>query len=514
MLAMFLSSLNQTLVATAMPRIVTDLGGFTHYTWITTAYIITSAVTLPITGKLIDMYGRKYFCIAGLIIFALTSFMCGLSTTMAQLIIWRGIQGMGGGILMANSLTIVGDLFPPAERGKYQGLMAGVLGVSSIIGPILGGFLTDTISWHWVFYINVPLAVLITFLFVFFFPNYRPDNLRHAIDYYGLVTLILAVVPTMLALSWGGVDYPWISAQILGMFAFSALMLVIFILIESKSKEPIIPLSLFRSPVVSISVVVIFFTAIGMFGTIIFVPLFFQGVLGLSATTSGSFLTPMMLGMVAGSITSGQVLSRTGGHYRLQGIVGIAVMALGMGLLSRMTIATSYSTAVVNIVLTGFGLGITMPLYTIAVQNAVSHTLLGVATSATAFFRSLGASVGLAIFGSVMNNRFAAEFMKDLPPVIQEIVPQEQLDSLVRNPQALVNMEVQGQMGDIFEQLGPQASLLLDQVIQSLRNALEVALSSVFFIGLITLLLAFVINLFLKELPLRKHHIMDDAPLG
>jgi EmrB/QacA subfamily drug resistance transporter len=437
-----------------------------------------------------------------------------MSTTMTQLIVWRGVQGMGGGMLMANSLTIIGDLFPPIERGKYQGFMTGVIGVSSIIGPTLGGFLTDTISWHWVFFINVPLAVLITFLFVFFFPHYRPDTLKHEIDYAGLATLILAVVPAMLALSWGGVDYPWASPQIIGIFVFSAVMVVVFILIESRSKEPIIPLSLFRNPIVSISEVVIFFTAIGMFGSIVFIPLFFQGVLGLSATASGSFLTPMMLGMVGGSITSGQILSRTGGHYRLQGIAGIAIMALGMGLLSRMTIDTSYTIAVVNIVLTGFGLGITMPLYTIAVQNAVPHTLLGVATSSTAFFRSLGASVGLAVLGSVINNRFAAEFIKGLPPAVRELVPQEQLDSMVRNPQALVNIEVQEQLGSMLERLGPQASLILDQVIQSLRHALEVALSNVFFIGFITLIVAFVINLFLREVPLRKQHIMDEVPLS
>jgi EmrB/QacA subfamily drug resistance transporter len=316
MLAMFLSSLDQTVVGTAMPRIISDLGGFSRYTWVTSVYIITSAVTIPITGKLTDMYGRKFFYIGGLVVFVLSSFLCGLSQTMTQIIIFRGVQGIGAGVMMANAFTVIGDIFPPAERGKYQGFMSGVFGLSSIIGPTLGGYLTDSLSWHWVFFVNIPLGILIIILFIIFFPNFRPDSLKHKIDYPGLSLLILTVVPAMLALSWGGVEYPWSSVQIVGMFIFSAVMLALFIFVESRSQEPIIPLSLFKNRVVAISELVIFFTAFGMFGGIIFVPLFFQGVLGATATTSGSFLTPMMLGNVAGSFISGQLLSRAGGHYK------------------------------------------------------------------------------------------------------------------------------------------------------------------------------------------------------
>jgi EmrB/QacA subfamily drug resistance transporter len=513
MLAMFLSSLDQTVVGTAMPRIISDLGGFSQYTWVTTAYIITSAVTIPITGKLTDMYGRKFFYLGGLIIFVLASLFSGLSNTMTQIIIFRGVQGIGAGIMMANAFTVIGDLFPPAERGKYQGFMSGVFGLSSIIGPTLGGYITDTLSWHWVFFINIPLGLFIILLFIFFFPSFRPDNLKHRIDYPGLVLLILAVVPAMLALSWGGVEYAWGSGQIVGMFLFSAVTLVLFIFVESRSLEPIIPLSLFKNRIVAISELAIFFTAFGMFGGIIFIPLFFQGVLGATATTSGNFLTPMMLGMVAGSFISGQILSQAGGHYRIQGAIGIAIMGAGLALLSRMTFQTSYAIAVVNIVITGFGLGITMPLYTIAVQNAVPYSILGVATSSTAFFRSIGGSIGLAIFGSVMNNRFALELADRLPSMVKTLIPAQQLDALAHNPQALMSPEAQVQLQRVLEQMGPQGAELFQQVLQVLREALGSALSQVFLFALFAVVIAFLVNFFIKEIPLRKQHTLDATPL-
>jgi len=507
MLAMFLSSLDQTIVGTAMPRIITDLGGFAHYTWVTTAYIIASTITIPITGKLTDMYGRKWFYIAGLAIFITGSLLCGLSQTMTQIIIFRGLQGMGAGIMMANAFIVIGDLFPPAERGKYQGLMTGVFGISSIIGPTLGGFITDNLSWHWVFFVNVPLGIIIIGLFIFFFPNFRPSNAKPKIDYPGIVTLILAVVPTMLALTWAGVEYPWVSVPIISMFVFSAAMTALFIVIEGRSDEPIIPMWLFKNRIVAISTIVIFITGIGMFGGIIFIPLFFQGVLGLSATASGSFLTPMMLGVVAGALVSGQVLSRAGGHYRLQGMFGLAAIALGMGLLSTMTVETSYARAVFYIILTGIGLGITMPLYTIAVQNAVPYAVMGVATSSTAFFRSIGGALGLAIFGSVMNNRFASELVTRISPAAKEIISPEPLDSLAHNPQALMSPEAAEQLWSFFEPFGEQGAALFEHVFEALKLALSSAITQVFFIGLIVVAIAWVVNLFIKEIPLRKTHV-------
>jgi EmrB/QacA subfamily drug resistance transporter len=425
---------------------------------------------------------------------------------MMLLITFRGLQGIGGGIMMANAFTVIADIFPPAERGKYQGYISGIFGISSIIGPSLGGFLTDNLSWHWVFFINIPLGLLVIILFIKFFPNIKPGVVKHYIDYYGLATLILAVIPLMLALTWGGVEYAWGSAIIISMFAFSAIMAALFIIIESRAQEPIIPLSLFRNRIVTVSIIVTFFTGIGMFGTIIFIPLFFQGVLGATATTSGTFLMPMMLGVVCGSFVSGQLLSRTGGHYRIQGAVGLAVMGTGIGLLSRITPETSYGTAVVSIVVTGIGLGSTMPLYMIAVQNAVPHEILGVATSSSTFFRSIGGSVGLSVFGSIMNNRFASEFLTRLPDAIKSLFTPDQLESLIHNPEALVSPESQAQLQAILNQAGTQGTTYFEQLLQTLRESLSSALSYVFLIGLFIVVAGFIANLFLKEIPLRKHH--------
>ncbi len=505
MLAMFLSSLDQTVVGTAMPRIIVDLGGFNQYTWVTTAYIITSAVTVPIVGKLTDMYGRKPFYIAGIFIFILASLACGLSHSMNQIIIFRGVQGIGAGIMMANAFTVIGDLFSPVERGKYQGYMAGVFGLSSVIGPTIGGYLTDSLSWHWVFFVNIPLGLLVIFLFIRFFPHLKPDNLKHTIDFRGLIGLVLTVVPFMLALTWGGTEYPWNSPQIIGMFIFAAIALAVFLRIESRAEEPIIPLSLFKNRIVAVSQIVIFLTGIGMFGGIIFIPLFFQGILGASATQSGNFLIPMMMGVIGGSIVSGQMLARAGGHYRILGILGTAVMAVGVFLLSRMTASTAYSTVVAYTVITGVGLGVTMPVFTIAVQNAVPHAQLGVATSATAFFRSIGGSVGLAVLGAVMNNRFSSVLLSDIPAQLQKVFPAGQLAAFAKNPQALVNPEAQTQLQAQLTQIaGPGA---YDQLLQGTRHALATAMSEAFLIGMFIVLVGLGITFFLKEIPLRKHNL-------
>ena len=508
LLAMFLSSLDQTVVGTAMPRIIVDLGGFTHYTWVTTSYLITSTTALPITGKLTDMYGRKWFYTAGIAIFVLGSLLSGLSQTMTQIILYRGFQGIGAGVMMANAFTVIGDLFPPAERGKYQGLMSGVFGVSSVIGPTLGGFITDAFSWHWIFFINIPLGILLIVLFVLFFPDFQPSHTRPRVDYWGVTVMVLALVPAMLALSWGGVEYAWWSAPIVGMFVFSAVMVIVFIFVENRSPEPLLPLWLFGNRVVAVSALITFLTGFSMFGGITFIPLFFQGVLGLSATTSGSFLTPMMLGMVAGSFSSGQMLSRAGGHYRLQGFVGLAIMALGTAFLAQMTADTSHLRAMINIILVGLGLGITMPLYTIAVQNAVPYNVMGVATSSTVFFRSIGGSFGLAILGSIMNNRFASEFISGLSPDARSIIPPDRLGALVHNPQVLLSTQAQNQLQAMFDQLGPQGKILFDQVLQALQQALNSALAEIFFIGLVVIIIAFMTNFFLREIPLRKKHIL------
>ena len=510
MLAMFIGALDQTIVGTAMPRIVSDLGGFSEYTWITTVYIITSAIALPITGKLTDMFGRKYFYIAGLIIFSVTSVLCGLSNSMTALIVWRGIQGIGGGMMMANSFTVIGDLFPPAERGKFMGYMSGTFATSSIIGPVLGGYITDAISWHWVFFVNIPISILIILLFAFYFPDIKPDTSKHRIDYPGVTTLILTVVPIMLALSWGGAQYPWDSLVIIGLFAFSAVMLLLFIFIESRVAEPIIPLGLFKNQIVAVSIIVAFLSSFVMFANATFIPLFFQGVLGVTATASGTLLIPMTLSSTTGSFLSGQLLSRAGGHYRLQALTGLGIMVIGVWFLSRMNLQTSNTQAVVDMVVTGFGLGITMPIFAITVQNAVPYKMLGTATSSVPFFRSLGGSVGLAIFGSILNNRFASQFLGSIPAVVKTTIPAEQLSSLAYNPQALVSVPAQAQLRDTFNVFGSQGQSLFDQMLQALRQSLSSAIARVFLIALFVGVVSFIACLFLKEIPLVKKYTKDN----
>lgn len=506
LVAIFLSSLDQTVVSTAMPRIIADLGGFSHYTWIATAYIIASAVAIPLTGRLTDIYGRKIFFLIGLTVFLAFSVTCGLSRSMAQLIISRGLQGFGGGVLMANAFTAIGDLYPPRERGKYIGFVVAMFGISSIVGPLLGGFVTDALSWHWVFFLNLPLGTVALVLFVKYFPSIRPDDRQHKVDYAGMATLAVAIVTAMLALSWGGVQYPWRSVPIIGLCAIAAISLALFIFIEKRCPEPIIPFVLFNNRIVTISWIVALLIGFGMFGSIIFVPLFFQGVLGMTATASGSFLTPMMLGMVFGSFLSGQMLSRAGGHYKIQGIIGIAIMALGLTLLMKLSLQTGYAQAIAYVITTGFGLGMTMPLYTISVQNAVPYNLLGAGTSLTTFSRSLGGSIGLAALGTVMHHRMVSGIADVLPLSVKKMIPAQQITAMVENPRLLMDPERQQQFKALIDRLDVHGQGLYQQLLLGMKQTLADALSRAFLVALIVLAAAFVFNLFLKEVPLKRTH--------
>jgi len=510
MLALFLASLDQTIVGTALPRIIADLEGFSQYTWVLTSYLVATTVTVLIAGKLSDLYGRKWVLMSAILIFIIGSILCGLSATMNQLIIFRGLQGIGAGAIMGLTFIIIGDLFPPADRGKYVGLLSGVFGISSVIGPTLGGFITDNLSWHWIFFINIPLGVLVVLLFIFFFPHLRPDIKKPRVDYFGIATMALAIIPLMLALSLGGVDYEWSSPLIIGMLAFSFIMASLFIWIESRVPEPILPLWLFKNNIVSISSAIAFILGFGMFSAIVFVPLYFQGVLGTTATASGTFLTPMMLGVVFGALMSGQLLSRAGGHYRIQGAIGIAIMLTGMFLLSKMTIDTSNASAIRNIVLTGLGLGITMPLFLIAVQNAVPHSVMGIATSTNTFFRTVGGALGLAVVGSIMNNTFLTSFNDSLSPQISAVIPKEQLAALAENPQALVNPDALVQLQSIFAGMGDQGQILFSSLLITLREALSSAIGQVFLVSFFVVLVALVLIVFLKQIPLRKHNDEKD----
>ncbi len=502
MLTLLLSALDQTIVGTAMPRIVSDLQGFEHYAWVTTAYLLTSTAVVPIVGKLGDLYGRKPFLIGGAAFFVLTSMLCGLAQDMTQLVVFRGLQGLGGGVLMATVFTVISQIFPPAQRGRIQGAFGAIFGLSSIVGPLLGGFLTDNLSWRWVFYVNLPVGILALTVLWFSFPNVRGLKGDRRIDFVGAALLVAGVVPLLLALSWGGSQYPWSSGQILGLFAVAVVMLAGFGLVEARAAEPIIPLSLFRNQIVSVSVLAMTLMAIGMFGTILFIPLFIQGVIGSSATQSGTVLTPMMVAMILSSMGAGQIMSRTG-RYKLVGLFGLSVMTLGLFLLSGMGPDTDYATVIRNMIVVGLGMGPAMPVFTLAAQNAIGMGELGVVTSLTQFARSIGSTLGVAVFGSLLTNRFGPSFQAALPPQVSAVVPAGQIAQF-QNPQVLLNPQAAEALRTGLAQFGPQGPQLYDALFGAIRVALVTSLHNLFLTGAGLVALGTVVVLFLKEIPLRK----------
>lgn len=500
MASMFLGSMFMTITSTAMPRIITDLGGFSQYTWVFTAYIIAETVSLPLTGKLSDMYGRKWLFVGGIGFFVLGAFLSGISQSMTELIIYRVVQGFGFGAMSALGFIIIGDLFPPEERGKYSGMMAGVFGVSTVIGPTLGGFLTDALSWRWCFFVTVPFGIIIIFLFIFMFPHFRTSYEKHRVDYLGVIVMSFSIVPLMLALNWGGINYPWSSGIIIGLFMVSVIMFFLFIFVEKNASEPVIPMELFENRVVSVSSIVAVMQGAAFFPVVTFIPLFFQGVLGASATQSGGFMTPMMLGMSFGAFIGGQLLSRAGGHYRLQATVGFIISAAGFFLLAMMNPQTTFIMAMAWVAITGFGNGNVMPIHTIAVQNSVPYSMLGTATSLISLLRPVGGVFGLAIVGSVLNNRFASTFYANLSPAISEVVPRTQLESIIDNPQALVSPEAQDTLRSMFDGI-VQGPVLYEQLLTTLREALSSSLSIIFFVFFGITILGLIANFFLKGIP-------------
>lgn len=508
MLGMLLGSLDQTIVGTAMPKIVNDLNGFQRYSWVITAYLVASTAMMPIFGKISDIFGRKWLYMLGIATFLFGSMLSGLSQSMEQLIVFRAVQGLGAGMMTPIAMAIIGDIFPPAERGKYQGLIGAVFGLAVIVGPQLGGFITDNIGWRWVFYVNLPVAILAFAVVFLVFPSHTAMHKRHSIDWLGSAALIGSVVPLLMALSLGSTNpdnansYAWTSPQIVGLFALAIVFGGAFLFIQSRAAEPTIPLDLFRNRIFNVSMIIVFLTSMGMFGAVLYIPLFVQDVLMQSATNSGLVLTPMMVGVILVSIVSGYLMSRTG-HYKILAIVGTFGVLVGLYLLSTMTVSTDNGTLVRFMIVLGLGLGTSMALFTIVVQNAFPVDRLGVVTASLAFFRSIGGAVGVAVLGSAMNNRFASEFqtgLQSLPATLRQSLS-------VANPTQLMNAGD----SDLRSQMGAQAA----GAVESVRAAaIAPGIAEIFLIGAGLVAVAFVASFFLKEIPLRKtRHDVPPQPV-
>jgi len=497
MTGLLLAALDQTIVGTAMPRIVAELNGLDYYAWVLTAYMVASTTTVPIAGKLGDMFGRKPFLLAGMVGFVLASALCGQAQDMVQLVAFRALQGLFGGVLFATVFASIADLYPPRERPRIQGLFGGIWGISSVIGPTLGGFLTDNVGWRWVFYVNLPLGIAAVTFVALTMPWKRTGH-RHAIDYLGAALLAAGLVPLLTAFSITR-DHDWGSPEVLGLLGFAAVALVAFFFVEGRAKEPIVPFALFKNRTFAVSTIAGFLVTFGMFGTIVYVALIYQGVLGIPATNSGLLITPMMFGLVAASIVTGQLMIRIA-RYRYIGTVGTALAALGIWLLAQVTPSTEQTDVVRDLVIIGIGIGTTMPLYINAVQSALPRHLTGVVTAQVQFWRNIGGTVGTAILGSLMAHSLPTRITEALaavpiPPQARAALPQGG-----GNAQALFDPV---QLAATKAQLPGALQPLFDQVLFAIRGALASALHDVFIYGAVVVAIGVVVSVFLSEVPLR-----------
>src|ERR671933_245675 len=485
-LGMLVAAVSQTIVSPAMPVIVAELGGIEHYSWIATSALLASAVIVPIVGKLSDIYGRRGFYIAGLVIFMLGSILAGVAQGFWWLVAARAVQGLGMGTIMPLAQAIIGDIISPRERGKYMGYMGGVFGIASIGGPLLGGWITDNFSWRWLFFVNLPIGIAaLAFIIAYLHLPHTPK--KHSLDYVGFITLGLGLSVVLLATSWGGTQYPWGSWQIISLYVVGALSLVVFTINEYYAKEPVIPLRLFGNSIFTLSNVANLAIAMCMFGAIFFIPIYAQGVIGVSVTNSGLVLIPLTVSMILVSILVGRLITYTG-RYKGFVLAGILIMCLGYYLLTRLEYGSTQTQLTIDMIVVGLGLGAVLQTYTLVVQNATSRADLGVATSTTQLSRSLGATLGTAIFGTIMTNGMKTEIPKHLPP------------QALQGPQA-AKLADGGGVGAVIDPntLGQ----LPDAIATGIREGLAAAMHPVFVAGLPILAVALVATLFIKALPLR-----------
>jgi EmrB/QacA subfamily drug resistance transporter len=498
LLAMFLSALDQTIVGTALPTIVTQLRGNDYYTWVVTIYLLTATISGPIYGKLSDLFGRRPMVMLGVSLFLVGSALSGLSQEMWQLVAARGLQGLGAGAIFPIALAVIGDLFTPAERGKYQGLFGAVFGISALIGPALGGFLTDNVGWHWVFFVNLPIgAVALVIIWRLLPPIKHPERAR-SIDYLGSAVFTGALVPILIGLT-NKQTMEWTNPAVGGLVLLGLALSVLFVWVESRADEPILPLSLFRNRSISVSLLAVFLAGFGFFAAIIFIPRWFQVVLGSSATESGYQILPLLAGLIISSVVSGQIISRTG-RYRWLIVISMAFLSIGLLLMTQLRGDTSLPQIWFWMVIAGMGIGPTLAAFTIVVQNAAPFAQLGAATGALTFFRQVGGTVGLAIGGTLFSSALATEIPQQMA---KAGVPAE-LTTRFAGSRVAADL---GGVGGLAEALAKVPEQLRPMVTTGLHEAFSLAIASALWVSVAAALVALVVTAVgLPELPLRTHH--------
>jgi EmrB/QacA subfamily drug resistance transporter len=486
LLGMLLAALDQTIVATALPTVVADLGGAGHQSWVVTSYLLASTIVTAVVGKLGDLFGRKTVFQAAVLFFLAGSVLCGLSGSMTMLVASRALQGIGGGALMVTAMAVIGEVIPLRERGRYQGALGAVFGVTTVIGPLLGGFFTDHLTWRWAFWINIPVAIVVLLVAASAIPSLAKAATRPVIDYAGILFVGLGASGLTLATSWGGGEYAWTSPVIIGLFVASAAALALFVWVETRAAEPILPIRLFTSPVFTVCCILGFIVGFAMLGALTFLPTFMQFVDGVSATTSGMRTLPMVAGMLITSIGSGSIVGRTG-RYKIFPVAGTATMAVGFVLLSTMDATTPTWQQSVYLFVLGSGIGLCMQVLVLVVQNTANFADLGVATSGVTFFRTIGSSFGAAIFGSLFANFLAGRIG---PALAAGGAPARAAES----PQAL--------------------HALSPEMAAPIVNAYADSLGTVFLCAVPVAIVGFIVSLFLKEMPLREMDAVSATDLG
>ena len=506
-LAMLLAALSQTVLASIMPLMVADLGGFDRYTWPSTAYLVAATVSYPVVGRLSDIYGRRAFLIAGITIFIAGSALVGVSVSMNQVIAFRVVQGIGGGIVMTCCYVSIADLFRPEDRGKFQGALGAVYAVATVAGPVMGVFVAEWLSWHWAFLFIALAGAPVLALTWRIYPSPNTLPMQRELDYPGMAALVLAVAPVALALSSIGVLYAWDAPQGISLLAFGLGMAALFLMIESRVRWPIMPLGIYRLRAVAIAVIVTLMTSVSLHGFVLFLPLYFQVALGVSATQAGTLLIPMLLGMVLGAILAGQLLSRAGGHYRVQLLVSTALMAVGMYFFSTLSDGGGFSdsrpilSSQIYLVVTALGFGGVVATLSVAVQNTVPFRNVGVATAALQFCRSLGGMMGLAVTGVVMVQSFRSQVEATVPGDVRANLPEGLLDSVKEDPRAMLDLSTAQALRETAPGTGSGDVSVADSLLESLNLALTEALSDVFTLLWVAVALSFAVALFMRVPP-------------